>query len=206
MMPDAAPVRRILHCDMDCFYAAVHMRDDPSLKGRPVVVGGDPHRRGVADLRRLSLDRLIKRFGYWGRTLYHFSRGVDPRPVRAHAERKSLSTERTFAVDLRRQEEIDAALEEMAEDVSLGLRRRNLAACTITVKARYPSFETVTRSHTLQVPTTAADTVRSCALRLVRRTDAARRAVRLLGVAASTLVPGELEQLALFEGAGGETS
>lgn len=39
--------RRILHCDMDCFYAAVHMRDDPALAGLPVVIGGRAQSRGV---------------------------------------------------------------------------------------------------------------------------------------------------------------
>lgn len=39
--------RKIIHCDCDCFYASVEMRDDPSLRGRPLAVGGASDRRGV---------------------------------------------------------------------------------------------------------------------------------------------------------------
>ncbi len=42
-----APPRKIIHCDCDCFYAAVETRDDPRLAGRPLAVGGRPERRGV---------------------------------------------------------------------------------------------------------------------------------------------------------------
>ena len=40
-------VRRIIHLDMDCFYAAIEVRDKPELAGKPVAVGGARDQRGV---------------------------------------------------------------------------------------------------------------------------------------------------------------
>jgi DNA polymerase-4 len=44
---DEGRVSKFIHCDCDCFFAAIEMRDDPSLRGRPLAVGGDASRRGV---------------------------------------------------------------------------------------------------------------------------------------------------------------
>jgi DNA polymerase-4 len=44
---DTMPQRFILHIDLDAFYAAIEQRDNPELRGKPVIVGGSPDRRGV---------------------------------------------------------------------------------------------------------------------------------------------------------------
>jgi DNA polymerase-4 len=358
-MPEEPRVRRILHCDMDCYFPAVHMRDDRSLAGRPVIVGGDPEGRGVVasasyearrfgihsampaarakrlcpdavflrpdfpryrresdkifaifrdvtpevetasldeayldvtdhlgvfgtanalakelrrrvreerglsvsigvgpnclvakiasdackpdglrvvppqrvqafldplavrrlhgvgpatesalsamgvatvgDLRGKPLEILLARFRSHGRTLWEFARGIDERPVEPYHERKSLGTENTYEEDLSHLEAMDEQLEGMAQEVADGLTRRELVACTVTVKVRYSDFTTVTRAHTCAMPTARAGRIAATAKGLLRRTDAGRRRVRLLGVSASTLVPASLQQLELFE-------
>ena len=47
MAAERSAARKIVHVDMDAFYAAVEQRDDASLRGRPVIVGGLPDSRGV---------------------------------------------------------------------------------------------------------------------------------------------------------------
>jgi DNA polymerase-4 len=57
--PTTPPSRKIIHCDCDCFYAAVEMRDDPSLRELPVAVGGRTDQRGVI----ATCNYVARRFG-----------------------------------------------------------------------------------------------------------------------------------------------
>jgi DNA polymerase-4 len=154
----------------------------------------------VADLRRLDVDALTRRFGRWGEALHAFARGVDDRPVTVDRERKSLGTETTYARDLDEAAAVEGELVRLAGEVAEDLQKRRLLARTVTIKVRYADFTTVTRSHTLGVASCDASSLAWQATALMRKTDAASRPVRLLGVTASNLLEGAPVQLALFEG------
>ncbi|HKJ71736.1 MAG TPA: DNA polymerase IV [Gammaproteobacteria bacterium] len=154
----------------------------------------------VADLRERSREALAGALGGFGATLFDFARGIDPRPVGIPRERKSLGVEDTFAEDLTALADMDPVLDAMAAHVFERLCERGLAGRTVTVKARYPDFRTVTRSQTLAHPPADAEELAAWARRLLRRTQAGEQPVRLLGVTVENLeAAGEAgEQLGLF--------
>lgn len=53
------PLRKIIHIDMDCFYAAIEIRDNPSLANQPVAVGGRPEERSVL----CTCNYIARKFG-----------------------------------------------------------------------------------------------------------------------------------------------
>ncbi len=152
----------------------------------------------IEDLLGFEAKVLEARFGRWGTVLYNYARGDDERPVRVTRERKSISKERTYGTDLSEIEEMDAELAKLADGVAAAMRKRNFSGKTLTVKIRYADFTTLTRSHTFRAPTCSAELLHEAARDLLRKSEAGKRRVRLLGVGCSNLVSGRVEQLQLF--------
>src|ERR671916_673816 len=88
--------RRILHVDMDAFYASVEQRDNPALQGRPVAVGGSPAGRGVV----AAASYEARTFGV--RSAMPMARAVRLCPhlviVRPDFERYRAASEAVFAI------------------------------------------------------------------------------------------------------------
>jgi DNA polymerase IV len=162
-----------------------------ALWGVGPVTARKLHQAGIlklTDVRNADMELLRATVGSLADWLRQLSHGDDPRPVEPNRESKSSSTENTYAEDLVDLEHIRAELDRMARENAEWLARRQLAARNVTIKVRYADFSTVTRGHTLSMPTADADVIASWAKDLLARTEAGQRPVRLLGVRVQGLV------------------
>lgn len=144
----------------------------------------------IGDLAALPLSALTARFGSHGAELHARALGIYDAPVlEGHGPAKSISRELTFDVDEPSGERIRAILRGQAERIAADLVRIQRAARTVSLKLRFPPFETLTRSATLPWPTDLADELFDAGAALFERAWAEneRRPVRLIGLGATNL-------------------
>jgi DNA polymerase-4 len=135
--------------------------------------------------------------GSWGPSLVRRARGEDESEVHSGRAAKSVSKERTFAIDIRNESEVMAAVAALAEQVGARLRHKGMAGRTVHIKVRYADFTTRTAQRTLAAPTDLEKEFEPVARELVTRLWSPGVGVRLLGVGLSGFED-EAEQLGLF--------
>lgn len=143
----------------------------------------------LADTDRRTLERIVGEAT--GSHLHALARGEDPRRVTPHEPARSLSAERTFEVDVDDPDELARHLLWLAQKVGRRVRTAAVAGRTVTLKVRFASFETVTRSRTLDEPTDRTQDVLDAARDLLAGLRLERARVRLLGVGLSNLTDGD---------------
>ncbi|MFT4297279.1 MAG: DNA polymerase IV [Micropruina sp.] len=158
----------------------------------------------VADLQRLSARELLRELGRaQGEWIGALAFARDDRGVEPDRETKSISVEDTFETDVTDRAQLDAIIARDAGTVARRLSTAHLFARTITIKARYPDFATLSRSRTLDGATDDPEVITTVARALLEAVDVPR-GLRLLGVGVAGLT--EIAQEALFEPSLIETS
>jgi len=153
----------------------------------------------VADLACRPRAEVVREFGASGVWIHDLAHGIDARRVTPRREEKSHGCERTFAEDIEDRDELRTFLLQFCEEVAFGLRSKGLRGRTVTLKARYADFKTVTRTRTLGAATNLGPRVYAVARELLERV--APGPLRLIGIQVSNLEDVRAPvQAALFEG------
>ena len=142
-----------------------------------------------ADLKHLGEERLRELFGKHGGQLYRYACGIDDRPVEPMRERKSVGKEVTLERDIRDRAEMERILETLALQVEHRLNELGIAGKTLTLKVRWSTFELVTRATSRAQGFQSALEMLPVLRTLLSGLAENKRAVRLLGVIVSGLVP-----------------
>jgi DNA polymerase-4 len=139
----------------------------------------------VADLQKLDLATLERRFGRYGARLYELARGIDKSDVIPDRPTQSISAEDTFEQDVPLTE-TEPMIRRLAEKTWSGSRKELRVARTVVLKLKTSEFKILTRSHTPHAPPSSCEELISIALSLRERIALSpKQRFRLVGVGLS---------------------
>jgi len=139
----------------------------------------------IGQLREMDAKVLTARYGTIGNRLSRLSRGEDTRRVDPRGKAKSISSESTFGEDIKDFDQLCYRLWPLCEKVARRLVAKNMAATAISLKLKTSSFQILTRSKQLQVPTQLAEFLYQSALPILEK-EANGTRYRLIGIGATS--------------------
>lgn len=149
-----------------------------------------------ADLKKKSLEELIRLFGKSGNYYYNVVRGIHNSEVKPHRIQKSVAVEETFWDNLLDEEQVFAQLKTISEELEERLLKKEIKGKSITLKIKYKDFTQYTRSTTRDSYFGGALDFFETARKLweLRPYD---KPVRLLGLSLSNLNTQEKKQISV---------
>lgn len=174
--------------EVETFLAPLPARAIPGIGPKTEILLAQQGIVLISDLAACTKEELCAKFGKRGTDFYDRARGRDESPVSSEWTPKSISEQETFAADTRDATQLLGQLARMCGHVMERVRTEGFSQVgTIVVTVRFADFETSSRAHTLDAPTTDARLVRAEAIKLLlpfldKRRNPKSKAIRLLGV------------------------
>ena len=149
-----------------------------------------------ADLKKKSLEELIRHFGKSGNYYYNVVRGIHKSEVKPHRIQKSVAVEETFWENLLDEDSVFKQLQLISEELETRLAKKEIKGKSLTLKIKYKDFTQYTRSKTQEVYFDGATDFFETAQKLweLRPFD---KPVRLLGLSLSNLNTQEKKQISV---------
>lgn len=162
--------------------------------------------RTIGQLAKMNVGLLEHILGKQGIMMYEVANGVDNRMVEPVRESKSVGRETTFPKDISERYVLETILFTLADDVCHTLRATNLKGRTVSIKIRYPDFQSITRAQTLDGYTSSFEPVFEAVKQLMEHNYKDGTPVRLIGVTVSGLKKDDeiIEQQDLFSDGGAQ--
>ena len=149
-----------------------------------------------ADLKKKSLEELIRLFGKSGNYYYNVVRGIHKSEVKPHRIQKSVAVEETFWENLLDEDSVFKQLQLISEELEARLSKKEIKGKSLTLKIKYKDFTQYTRSTTRENYFGDAEDFYKTARKLweLRPFD---KPVRLLGLSLSNLNTQEKKQVSV---------
>jgi DNA polymerase-4 len=135
----------------------------------------------IRDIHSSSPEHLEKLLGKWGYELWSKAQGTHTSTISQYRESKSISKENTFFENVADIEYLMREIVRMTEKICFDLRKEKKVAGCVTIKLRYPDFETTSRQASIPY-TSADDQIIPVAKALFHQLYKKGKSVRLLGV------------------------
>lgn len=152
----------------------------------------------VNDLLNLTKEYLLDNFGKLGIEIYDRVRGIDNRCIKTDRERKSYGKETTLNDDIRSKDVMKGYLHDFSISIFKALNNSNMHGKTITLKYRTASFETYTRSKTLDRYIQAIEEIYSTSLAILETIEF-KEPIRLIGLTISNVKECSIYQISIFD-------
>lgn len=135
----------------------------------------------IRDIHQTTAENLEKLLGKWGYDLWNKAQGTHESTITEYREPKSISKENTFEENVADIEILMSEIVRMTEKVCFELRKEGKVAGCVTIKLRYPDFETTSRQASIPY-TSADDEIIPIAKAIFHQLYKKGKPVRLLGV------------------------